>query len=416
MARARGLWRRVQRNAWSAFAFYVVLVPPAVAALTVLLAPLERWLGLTLADPARSVANIADALLTTSVTLLTVAISVMIIVLSMTSQQISPRAITEQLRRPLFRNATGFLFGCFATGAAALSGAYGMIIPPGSAVILAGLIAALLFGAVWAFVGTIHNAASNLQINKILSRLGADSRAAIDDYFARFEALRTAPEAVGFEPDGAPLLTRRSGYVERIDWPRLASAARDADARVRVLVNEGDFSGLDRPVLTVIAAGDLDDADWAPFRAAVTFSPDRAPEQHPYRALSVVADIALKGLSPAFNDPTTAMSAIDYLSDLIVVALKQPDARRYLLDADGAARVERLTVEPRAAFDHAFRQIAHYCAGNDGLTAYLTRAARRLALADLPEDAKAAALWFLDKRLGVEGPAAERAQPEAPAR
>jgi len=399
-------YRRIGRRIWTVFAFYVVVVPPLVGLAAWLLSPLEPFLTPRVGFGAEALKPIADALLGTSVTLLTVAISLMILVLSVTSQQISPRVLTEQLRQPLFRTATGFLFGCFATGAAALSGAYDVLLPPASEFILVGLCALLLFGAVLAFVGTIHYAASEIQINRILARLNAAAQDSIERWFARLEALPA--DIAAFEgEEGEPLLTRRSGYVERIEWVALVEAAESRNAYVRVLADEGAFNGLGAPVLRVIGADGFDEADWDALRACVQLSPDRAPEQHPYRALSVVADIALKGMSPGINDPTTAMTAIDYLSDLLVKTLSVPDDKAGLAGANGKAQVLRRTLEPRTAFDEAFRQVAHYCAGNDGMTAYLTRTVRRLALSGISEGGQAAALWFLDKRMGVEGPASE---------
>ena len=80
--------------------------------------------------------------------------------------------------------------------------------------------------------------------------------------------------------------------------------------------------------------------------------------------LRQIVDIALKAISPAVNDPTTALNCIDHLGAILVVlaARKYPDPGRY--DARGRLRViahERTFHDlARLAFD----QIRHYGAGD----------------------------------------------------
>ena len=51
-----------------------------------------------------------------------------------------------------------------------------------------------------------------------------------------------------------------------------------------------------------------------PLRNAIAFGSERTMEQDPTFAFRIVVDIALKALSPAINDPTTAVLAIDQLT------------------------------------------------------------------------------------------------------
>jgi uncharacterized membrane protein len=73
-----------------------------------------------------------------------------------------------------------------------------------------------------------------------------------------------------------------------------------------------------------------------------------------------IVDIALKAVSPAVNDPTTAITCIDQLGRILVrAALREPRSAT-LRDASGTARVAL----PRTSFPRllevAFSQIRHY--------------------------------------------------------
>jgi uncharacterized membrane protein len=77
----------------------------------------------------------------------------------------------------------------------------------------------------------------------------------------------------------------------------------------------GDFVSVDEPLFNLYdGATTVDDQV---LRAAVLLGAERTMEQDPTFAFRIVVDIALKALSPAINDPTTAVLAIDQLHRLL---------------------------------------------------------------------------------------------------
>ena len=80
----------------------------------------------------------------------------------------------------------------------------------------------------------------------------------------------------------------------------------------------GDFVATDEPLFELYGgAVSIDDHRAA--RTAVAFGPERTMEQDPLFAFRIIADIALKALSPAINDPTTGVLALDQLHRLLRV-------------------------------------------------------------------------------------------------
>jgi uncharacterized membrane protein len=74
-------------------------------------------------------------------------------------------------------------------------------------------------------------------------------------------------------------------------------------------------------------------------RGCVAIGPERTLEQDPRFALRVLVDIACKALSPAINDPATAVQAIDRIQHLLqCLAGRHLDAGR-VHDAAGALRL-----------------------------------------------------------------------------
>src|SRR4029077_4414481 len=80
---------------------------------------------------------------------------------------------------------------------------------------------------------------------------------------------------------------------------------------IELVPQVGDFVAVDETLSNIYGSwGLLDDSV---IRSAVAFGPERTMEQDPTFAFRIVVDIALKALSPAINDPTTAVIAIDQL-------------------------------------------------------------------------------------------------------
>lgn len=67
---------------------------------------------------------------------------------------------------------------------------------------------------------------------------------------------------------------------------------------------------------------------------------ERTIEQDPALALRILVDIAVKALSPAVNDPTTAVQVLDHIEAFVEVVARTELHGRYVLSGrDGAVRV-----------------------------------------------------------------------------
>jgi uncharacterized membrane protein len=74
-------------------------------------------------------------------------------------------------------------------------------------------------------------------------------------------------------------------------------------------------------------------------RRSIHLGDQRSFEQDPKYALRLLVDIAIKALSPAINDPTTAVQAIDQIEDLLRRLAKCDLENCWAVDQDGILRV-----------------------------------------------------------------------------
>ena len=100
-----------------------------------------------------------------------------------------------------------------------------------------------------------------------------------------------------------------------VDLASLTREAQRRDGVIELIPQVGDFVAYDEP-LFVLHAGAVA-CDDGTLCAAVAFGVERTLEQDPLFAIRIIVDIALKALSPAINDPTTAVIAIDQVHRLL---------------------------------------------------------------------------------------------------
>src|SRR6202020_2382668 len=73
-------------------------------------------------------------------------------------------------------------------------------------------------------------------------------------------------------------------------------------------------------------------------RAVVT-GPERSFDQDPQLAFRLLADVGLRALSPAVNDPATAVQVIDAIEDLLTMLAARTVSASQIADGEGTARV-----------------------------------------------------------------------------
>jgi uncharacterized membrane protein len=129
----------------------------------------------------------------------------------------------------------------------------------------------------------------------------------------------------------------RSEIVLAVDLSTLVGLARRHDGLIEFLPQVGDFVSADEPLFALY--GGAAAADDGALRATAAFGRERTLEQDPMFAFRILVDIALKALSPAINDPTTAILAIDQVHRLLRTVGKRHLRGEVIADETGEPRV-----------------------------------------------------------------------------
>lgn len=340
----RWLLRQLTRRLWvRAAALGVAGVATALLAVGV-----ERKVpyGLPSEIGAEAVDGILHILASSMLAVTTFSLSVMVAAYSAATNSVSPRATKLLMEDPTTQNVLATFIGSFLfslVGLVALStGAYG---DSGRAVLFAVTIVVIVLIVVTLLRWIEH-----------LSRLGRVGETSGRVETAAGEALagRAANPHLGAQPlvdvppGGVPVFPQRAGYVQHIDVAALSRVAGE-HGDVYVTSMPGAFVHGARALAHVAR---VDDDTHDAIRDAFTIGAERSYDQDPRFGLSVLAEIASRALSPAVNDPGTAIDvigrAVRLLSDW------KPDAQAEIVHR----RVWMPPLRLRDLFDDVFGPIA----------------------------------------------------------
>ena len=121
-----------------------------------------------------------------------------------------------------------------------------------------------------------------------------------------------AKRAVGDSQKGTPVYAKTVGYVQRIDFPILQMIAERRDLEITVAALPGTFTYPDQPLAYLRKTKNLSNKEIRMDGIEDTFiiAKDRAFDEDPRFGLVVLSEIASRALSPAVNDPGTAIDII----------------------------------------------------------------------------------------------------------
>ena len=325
--------------------------------------------------------NIAAATLT----FLGVVFTLTLVALQLASSQLSPRVIRTFVRSPITRVAFGMLLAAFSFAVTALVISHGHAGPAASrAVIVAAVLVAVSLVVFLRYVAAMMEL---LQVVEVIAAVARETRGAVAVSWlpspaavAAVRPPRSASPARSRRPAGRPAgrPSRRaaSGRVLGVDHARLAELARRHDCVIELTVRMGEFV----PSCGAFAAvhhgagnhGAANGGAGAPRQpvtaaavtAAINFGRGRTLYQDPAFGLRQLADIAAQALSPAVNQPTTAVLVIDALEDVLLQIARGPRHSGCYTDRDGTVRLIKPLPGWDDCLDLAFTEITVYGASS----------------------------------------------------
>lgn len=312
------------------------------------------------ADTARATLQM---IATVAVSVAGISFSVIVVALVLASQQLSPRVMRSFQRHPLNRAVLGLFlataaFSLFVLGSIDDSSDE----VPEVAVTVAMVLAALSLAT---FVIFLHHMVRSLNASAVIRRIAAEGHEAVHTPYPEY--VGEAPgDAEAAERDARAIVERsvsrevrapRAGYLASVNADTILAAADDCDGFVEQRQTIGEFTVTGGLLAVVWCSRESLDELAERVESAFVLNEERLVDGDVAFPLRQLADVALKGLSPGINDPTTAENAMDSVTDSLVRLARQPEPALLRLAPSGTPRLRATTPSLDALIRLGFDQV-----------------------------------------------------------
>jgi uncharacterized membrane protein len=264
-------------------------------------------------DPAAALALFAT-LAGSMLTFIVFLSSSLLLVVQLASAQLSPRIIGVVFRDRVTRFALTLFAFTFTFTLAVLVRIHASV--PGVTAHVAGYLCLLSVGV---FLFLIDHVGKSLRPSgalRVVARLGHE---VIQSVYPRRlsrpqDAAQNPVNALGGGPAGT-VPSPNDGVFLAFDLEGLVVLARQAECVLELVPQVGDFVAAGSPLFRIF--GGQGGPSASALCQSVALGQERTMEQDPAFAFRIIVDVASKALSPAINDPTTAVLAIDQIHHLL---------------------------------------------------------------------------------------------------
>lgn len=312
--------KRFLKKVKSSIAFYPTVISLAIVTLGVFIMTidntevsnyLESNFPLIIVKNIDTSRTILGCLIGALISLMVFSFSMVMVVLNQAANSFSPRLLPGLISNRKHQIVLGFylgsIFHCILTLLRMEPADYDDYLPA------MGVLFAIFLGMICLglFIYFIHSISQSVQISKIIYRLYKETHKEIKT-IQNEDCLITTTEPDGnWEPIGFEFI----GYVRDYDLQALASINRKKDYDIKTGVPEGSFISLNTPSFFV--SKKITDAEKAILKNCIVIDDEEWVGEHPNVGVKQIIEIILKAMSPGINDPGTALTGLDYLTNLL---------------------------------------------------------------------------------------------------
>ncbi|NJR40208.1 MAG: DUF2254 domain-containing protein [Leptolyngbyaceae cyanobacterium CSU_1_4] len=312
---------------------------------------------------------ILSAIAGSMVSVATTAFSITIVALQLASSQFGPRLLRNFMQDTGNQVVLGTFISTFVYSLMVLRTINGVeedeFVP--HLAVTTGI--GLAIASIGVLIYFIHHAATSIQVDQVVNKVGCELDDAIDRLFpykighsgskhCSEPSISSIP--ANFDRDACPIPATKSSYIQAIDSHQLMKIAQESNLLLRLQQHPGDFVVKGSPLAWVYPIESVHKKLIEQIHNAFVLGSQRTDQQDVEFSINQLVEIAVRALSPGINDPFTAVRCIDQLSAALChLAQKEiPSAYRY--DDQDRLRVIAESVTFASMTAAAFNQIRQY--------------------------------------------------------
>ena len=329
------------------------------------------------------------------VSLAALVLTITMVVVQLAMGQFSPRIVQRILRDKPSQLAIGLFVATFVHAILALrevtNNGDGTGDVPGIAVVTAFV---LVLMSIAVLVVYVHHIGQALRVSALIELVGKETRTLLDHKY---------PDKGSADVGDGVVKAAKSGVVTGIGVEQLVEEALRAGCKLELVPALGEFVPAGAPLFRV--DGDAAGLDEERLRESLVISLEPTLDEDVAYGVRLLVDIAERSLADSpFQDPTTAVQAIDRLHDILRQLARRPFPDGRHRDDAGEVRVTVRTMSWEAYVHLAFDEIRMAGAGSPQVSRRL-----KAALEDLKSVATPERTLILDEQLDLLAAATEAA-------
>jgi len=395
------------QNKWDSFRSNFWLLPAMMSTgamvLCLVLLSIDRRIGFILpftgAGSLNSMRSILAVLIGALVTTLSIAFSSTVVVLTLAASQLGPRLLriyvrdkSNQVLIGIFSSAVFYnLTALFVVGRLDDSGG----VPNLTILGAFGMTCAALFVLIY----FIHHVARSIQAPNVILSVAAELRSLIRTTYPDQNLLEDSSLHMDSEELVSQLLpligsvrSPRSGYIQAVDVKSLLNLAKAHSCTVRAIRMSGDFVMEGESLADIHGEEPLEKEIYDLITSGFIVGNYRTATQDVEFVLLELVEIAVRALSPGINDPFTARTCVDRLTEALCLFSErgEPNLREY--DEAGKLRLLIDHANFNRFCDTAYHQIRQHAASEPSILIHLIESFEKVMLHTKKKDQKQS-LW-----------------------
>jgi uncharacterized membrane protein len=394
LTRLLTIWDTVRSSLWALpLAMVLVACGAAYVALSIKISVGNDPAWYLYSGGAKETPQFLSNLVSSMITMATLAISITMVVLTLAAQQLGPRLIRSFIADRRTQTSLGLFVSTVVYLLLVLRSAYGQHAAVANLAVTLGTALVLISVATLLFF--VHHLARSIIADNVIDRIGAQLDGDIERMLPDASD-EHKPQAPKPRRQGATVPLAYGGYVRAIDFDTIVQAATEADAAVELDIRAGQHAVPGVTVCYVVPEKAATDNLCKAIQSAVFVGAERSAVQDLEFSIHQLVEIALRALSPGINDPYTAVAALDRLTLSIRKVMERGLPQSAWHDDDGKLRLAVPAQDFEGIADAAFNQIRQRGAN---MPAVLIRMAENIGqLLELANDMQQPAL---QKHLGM---------------
>lgn len=258
-----------------------------------------------------------SAIISSMVTAISVTFSVTIVALTVAAQHFGPRVLNKFVRHTPAQVVLGTFIATFMYAVLVLSAVEGTEAAADVPILAVSGGIGLVILSMGALIYYVHYISTALQVGELAADVAEDFRTSLQSFYGADGDGQGSNSPLVPDPpeDVAAIPALESGYMQRVDYSALVELAARSDACVWIRREPGAFCVIGAPIALIAPPAACDDRFAAAVRRACVAGRDRTLWHDPEFAVKQLVEIALRALSPGINEPFTAMTCIDRLTD-----------------------------------------------------------------------------------------------------